>query len=650
VSHSFAACALAASPIVGLALGASWLVVLGLALIGFLGIAALVRNRDAQLLGPLFYYDLIRLARRGRIILPRCAYGLLLLVGLFLAYHGRFGNPGPVSPAPGVQIDPRQMARFAEHYFLVVLILQAAAVLVLTPAYLAGAIAEEKEQQTLELLFTTQLRNREIILGKLFARLTHLAGILLTGLPILSLVQFWGGVDPVLLLASFLVTALTLLSIGSLSILCSVTCRRVVTALGSAYTLVIGLSVGCLCVLPVRHVSSPIVFFLELTDQLRMSAPAGGAAAGVSDPLLLAAQMVGEYALYHGVLALLCLAWATSRLRAVLQEHSFPELVLEQELIEAAARAGLPRPTWTALTESSPPPLPPVGDNPLLWKERYHGSRASGGTPTLVGATWGLIALPIGPLVILVFLSLIPFGPRVGDQFSSQVGFLTRGLGAFVLLVMAISVAFRAAGSISREREERTLDGLLCLPIDRLAILKAKWLGSFLRPQLLLYALAAIWIFGLIGRGLDWRAVPLLLYAGAVHLAFFSSQGVWWSLHARGTHWANFLMALILLVLFVGTWAVGLFLPAPSPGGPAEVEWVRNILDVGVNPVRTWWVLAFEPGRLPATLGASAIGLVLYGVAALGFGLAAGWAFAQEPRSDSAPVDREYLDHGRTPA
>src|SRR5207245_9325864 len=118
-------------------------------------------------------------------------------------------------------------ADFARGYGVVLLSLQAAAVLLLTPAYLAGAFAEEKERRTLDLLFITELRDRELVLGKLFGRLLHLAIILLVALPIFSLTRLWGGVDDNMLLAGFAVSAMTLLSVGSLSMLCSVLFRTV---------------------------------------------------------------------------------------------------------------------------------------------------------------------------------------------------------------------------------------------------------------------------------------------------------------------------------------------------------------------------------------------------------------------------------------
>ena len=130
----------------------------------------------------------------------------------------------------GQSVPLAQLAHFAGSFAVVILALQGVAVLLLTPAYLAGAIAEERERRTLELLFTTHLTDREVVLGKLFSRLTHLAGVLLAGLPVLSMLQLWGGVSLSVLLAGFAVTGLTLLSVGGVSMLCSVLCR---TSLGA---------------------------------------------------------------------------------------------------------------------------------------------------------------------------------------------------------------------------------------------------------------------------------------------------------------------------------------------------------------------------------------------------------------------------------
>src|SRR2546430_14080099 len=114
---------------------------------------------------------------------------------------------------------PALLAReFSERLMLV----QPLAVTILTPAYVAGAIAEEKDRKTMEFLLATDLRNREIVLSKLLSRLANLTLFLLTGLPILSLIQFLGGVGPKPVFARFIAPLITKLRVGGVSLLKSV--------------------------------------------------------------------------------------------------------------------------------------------------------------------------------------------------------------------------------------------------------------------------------------------------------------------------------------------------------------------------------------------------------------------------------------------
>src|SRR5262249_906420 len=88
----------------------------------------------------------------------------------------------------------------------------------------------------------------EIVLSKLASRYCNLGLLVLTGLPILALTQFMGGVDPDLVLAGFAVTAVTMASLAALSILQSVYAKKprdaiVLTYLGAlAYLVVSGVS------------------------------------------------------------------------------------------------------------------------------------------------------------------------------------------------------------------------------------------------------------------------------------------------------------------------------------------------------------------------------------------------------------------------
>src|SRR4029077_7632938 len=120
----------------------------------------------------------------------------------------------------------QMMSRFAEYMFFTFMIVQLVLTVILTPADVAGAIAEEKGGKTRALLLPTDLQNREIVLSKLVARIANLLLIVLAGLPVLSFVQFFGGVDPGLLLASFAATGLIMLSLAGVSMLCSVHSRK----------------------------------------------------------------------------------------------------------------------------------------------------------------------------------------------------------------------------------------------------------------------------------------------------------------------------------------------------------------------------------------------------------------------------------------
>jgi ABC-type transport system involved in multi-copper enzyme maturation permease subunit len=214
--------------------------------------------------GPLFYYELIRLARRGRSTLVRCVYVFALLVALYLTYHDRFrGHNLLAAPfASPKHVNPAELSRLAFGFVRTILLVQTVAIFVLTPAYLAGSVVEEKQRKTLDLLFTSHLTDREIILGKLAARSVHLGGVLLAGLPLLALIQLWGGVDARLLTAAYLMAGLNLLTIGAVCVLCSVQARTVTGAVFASYIATAILSSLCACCS-----STGIGVFDTLTDE-----------------------------------------------------------------------------------------------------------------------------------------------------------------------------------------------------------------------------------------------------------------------------------------------------------------------------------------------------------------------------------------------
>src|SRR5438552_17232167 len=110
-----------------------------------------------RVFGPVLWYDMMRTARRGRYILIRSLYAaaLAIILGLmFLSWYDPTNRAG---------ISASEMAEFTASFFYTFMGLQFATVALLTPAYVAGAVAEEKERRTLEFVLATDLRDAEIV-------------------------------------------------------------------------------------------------------------------------------------------------------------------------------------------------------------------------------------------------------------------------------------------------------------------------------------------------------------------------------------------------------------------------------------------------------------------------------------------------------
>src|SRR5436305_10531815 len=122
-----------------------------------------------------FFYDLLRTTRRGRIALLRIVYAAALLVAL-ANLHAQWFPDGRVAGG-SESVVVAQMARFAEEFAGRFLFVHIGAMLLLTPALAAGAIVEERQRGTLSLLLTTHLTPLQIVVGKLASRAVYLFGV-----------------------------------------------------------------------------------------------------------------------------------------------------------------------------------------------------------------------------------------------------------------------------------------------------------------------------------------------------------------------------------------------------------------------------------------------------------------------------------------
>ncbi len=653
----------------------SWVYgLLGLAA-GALGLKLLGCPIPTPSLGPLFYHDLKRLARRGHVLLLRFLFGLALGVGVYFLYTRSLSldnlfRERTVAPAQAAL----ERAFVAQSLVIAILIIECAAALLLTPAYLASAIAAETERGTLELLFSTHVTDQEIVLGKLLARLLYLGSVLLVGLPILSLLQFYGGLDMGLLLAGLALIGVTLLSVGSISILCSVLARAVARATLGSYAVVAGLCLAGLLSPALRGISP--VALLTLLDELMGTGalrflPAWPSSGGARPGRAVLGEALTQYVIFHGGLALVACVLAVWRLRAGRRTPRRAPVVAEPP------RRPLPMPVlppvwgwwdpvpadqgWDPVPEMrgwnpapAPPPavqryLPPVTDQALLWKEMYHAAAGL--------ATWSFLQVYLAALGLAVALGLLLLTmlasldhTRAGSwslswQFAwlqPQVAPAIRMLATVLAGAWCLALALRAAACIAREREQQTLVALLTLPIERAEILQAKWLGTFLRYRQLAAVLAAVWTIGFFTRALHPLPLLLLIVACLACGVFLTSLGLWLSLLFRRTLWAYVSMMSVLLLLHVG----GLLYRLLFGLRTSDLGRFGLLLESGLNPVRTWWELACNWEQLRHEIGASPdaflervdaafVGLLLYLVLA--------WLFWHAAR---ARMGHEHLDAG----
>src|SRR6266481_6027370 len=131
--------------------------------------------RRFHLLGPVLFYDLVCLARRRRYFVLRTLVPLVLLYLLWTTFR---------NVARSDRIPSRQdLTEQAGVFFNLFMSAQFLLAVLFTPAYTAGAIAEDKDRRRIDFLFATDLENQEIVFGKLLARVANLLCLLLAGLP-----------------------------------------------------------------------------------------------------------------------------------------------------------------------------------------------------------------------------------------------------------------------------------------------------------------------------------------------------------------------------------------------------------------------------------------------------------------------------------
>ncbi len=160
---------------------------------------------------------------------------VLAAVALFITYANN-------SNLYSSTINPQ----FSIGAYTAIAVVQFMLILFIAPALTSGAIAGEREKQTLDLILCTKLAPRSIIFGKLLASMSHVLILVIASVPMFSIVFLYGGISVVEMLQLFGFYIVTAIMAGSIGIFFSTFAKRTIAATVLTYVLGIFMCIGTL--------------------------------------------------------------------------------------------------------------------------------------------------------------------------------------------------------------------------------------------------------------------------------------------------------------------------------------------------------------------------------------------------------------------
>jgi ABC-type transport system involved in multi-copper enzyme maturation permease subunit len=424
------------------------------------------------LLGPIFAREWLTVPRRSRHYVVRAAYlGLLWILGL-TAWQVTVG--WDYTPTLG------DASRFGLLLFQVLtLYVQLPLLLFFSALSAASTVAREKDRRTFVLLLMTDLRNYEIVLGKLLGSLLQIVLLLAGTVPVLMLLVLLGGIAPSQVGQATLILAASALAAGSLGCLVALWREKTFPALAlTALFLVL-----YLCLVRGLTVVPGLVAWVTGSDYgqgLTLETAQSWldpflAMEGVLDPATHVEATVAPAYGFAGVMLALSVglnAWSMVWLRVwnpsgePIMQREAPDAAAEEEKDRAKAHAapGVARQVWA---------------NPILWREIC--TRAYGRRPLMVKAAYLIVLGLICYYALEPVWSLGNHAPRLAAYGLVPVGVLS------LLLISA-----QAATAITSERDTGALDLLLVTDLTPQEFIFGKLWGicynckEYLLPPLLL--------------------------------------------------------------------------------------------------------------------------------------------------------------------
>ena len=568
-------------------------------------------------LRPIFNRELMAAARQKRLWGNRWFFvGMLLtiILGDFAAWY--YWENGHVSN--------HVMARVALQAFLWMLLAHTSVAIDVFATRAAPSIAGEKDRRTLDFLLATRLGNAEIVLGKLAACMTVFVTSVAAGLPVMLLLYPLGGVDLRLILLGYAGLITTGFFMIALAIWVSTGTTDARGAGGASVLLMIAWLMGPFfvsMVFPRVGLRLPS-FLLTANTWVLYSSPIGlmlkiGGGATLSSGLADAVAWMSGLQVAGGALLVI---WAIARLRSAYRLNVSGD---SQRLTSRLTRPGW---RWR--------PKPPVGNDPILWRE-MHVSRAGFvsnalgfvvtlgiycalGYVTFFFARPALIELwhhgygagitsaerPEWNLMIRFFMPGYGVNPPA-DIARTEFNLFLRNITTTVIFMVTLVAGGMAAEGIVSERTRETWDSLIATPLTARDILRSKMLVALWRMRLLLATLLGLWTIGLCAGAIHPLGFVVSLLVVAALTWFMLTFGMYISVGAKDMGAATG-STMGLLFLTIGLGGLPFLLPGRlnsvlwGAGSPPFVAWmslvsyrdVRNAWHYPDYPLLQWMQIA----------------------------------------------------------
>jgi hypothetical protein len=527
-------------------------------------------------LGPIFLRECRILPRRPRHYLTRTLYLGGLWILLMTIWQAAVGWETTATLG--------DLARFGLLGFQILAYVQLTLMLFFSALAAASTVSLEKDRRTFILLLMTDLRNDEIVLGKLLGSLLPIGLLLLGSLPVFALMMILGGIAPHQVVEVAIILATTTLAAGSLGSLIALWRDKTFQALAlSMLLLVLYLClVEAMAILPLLRPGDDLgaASFEQAIRAWQTALTPRLALAQVLDPPagLEPYTTAGRYGLAMLVLTVLLNGWAMLKLRVwnpsgepIMQREKIGETPADPDRIHAAP--GKVRRVWS---------------NPILWREI--ATRAYGRRPLLIKTAYFIV------LALVCWYALVLMPPR---QFAAAYGLVPIGILS-LLLISAQSVT-----SITSERDLGSLDLLMITDLSPREFIFGKVFGilynakEFIIPPLILVGVYAargqLWTAprgyaeALLSRNIE-SAVCLGL-ALIVLMAFTVMLGIHVALHHSNSRLAAMSALGTIFFLSVGT-MICIYLILIN--GRFEYQWLSfaGFIIAGIGGL--WWVLSAE--------------------------------------------------------